>query len=424
MENSMFFIWTIGCQMNVAESNKIRSILISHGAVPSKTVRDANLIILNTCVVRQSAENKVIGMLNMLKGIKGVNKTKKIIVTGCFVEPDLNAMYSKYPYVDLFFKPGSYYELVKFISTILESESFIADYDADNRKVTYLLPIMQGCNNYCSYCIVPYRRGRETSKKPSEIISELNKSVSIGIKEVTLLGQNVNSYGHDLNPPYSLTRLLNDVIEIDQIRRIRFLTNHPKDMSDELIQTVAKNEKICKHLNIPLQSGSDKILQKMHRDYKVVNYFDLINKIKQLIPGVAISTDIIVGFPGETDRDFEDTVGVIENIQFDTVHVAMYSPRPGTFAATNYVDDISKETKLKRLRKIEDTQKKIATQINNGYLGKLVEILIEGRKNDKWYGRTDTNKMVFVNSDKNIFGEFVEVKITKSSPWSLQGEII
>jgi len=289
--------------------------------------------------------------------------------------------------------------------------------------VSTFVPIIQGCNNFCSYCIVPYRRGREMSRPVAEIVREVEELVHRGVKEVTLLGQNVDSYGHDLPDKPDLAHLLYELNAINRLVRIRFLTNHPKDMSARLINAVAQLDKVCENITLPVQSGDNEILKAMKRDYTVEHYRQLISEIRNKIPGVALSTDVIVGFPSESEPQFQHTADLLSKLRFDTVHVAAYSPRPGTFAAEKLADDVPFAEKCERLRKIEQMQERTATEINAGLLDETVEVLVEGRKKEKWQGRTRTDKLVFFSGSNDYSGRLAKIRIEKTSPWSLQGKI-
>ncbi len=419
-----YFLWTIGCQMNKAESMQIASFFDSFGFIKSDSINEANLIILNTCVVRKSAEDKVIGMLGFVQGIKNTNPKAAVLITGCFVDSDIGNLQRKFPQVNLFFQPGSYESLLEYIYVTygVKQNSDIANSTNGQRIVAYV-PIILGCNNYCSYCIVPYRRGRERSRRQEEIVGEVNGLVRSGVKEIILLGQNVNSYGHDLPDHSSLSRLLKVLNEMDDLVRIRFLTNHPKDMDRELIKNISDLDKVCEHLHLPLQAGDNEILNSMKRGYTIEQYFDLVNSIRSAIPEISLSTDIIVGFPGETDLQFNRTKSILEEIQFDTVHVAAYSPREGTLAAREFDDNITVDIKKQRLVEIEKLQSQILSNINLRYMSKSVEILVEGNKKGKWYGRTRNDKLVFFKHPVDCTGKLLNIIIHKTSPWALQGEL-
>jgi len=300
----------------------------------------------------------------------------------------------------------------------------INDYSVSNNlSPTAYVPIIQGCDNFCSYCIVPYRRGRERSYPIEEIIRKVSTLVQGGVKEVTLLGQNVNSYGHDLPSNTNLGILLNEINNIEGIKRIRFLTNHPKDMSEELIKMMASLEKVCEHINLPIQSGDDIILKAMRRNYTSAQYINLINTLRKYVPEVSVSTDIIVGFPDETDDQFERTLNIVEKTRFDAVHTAIYSTRPGTIAARKYHDNVLSNIKKERFNRIEELQAGIASEINARLQDKTLEVLVEGNKQGKWFGRTRTDKLVFFESPNNCLGQLIDVKIVRTSPWSLIGRI-
>lgn len=421
-----YFVWTIGCQMNKAESRRIAGCLESAGYRAASSLSGADLVVLNTCVVRQSAENKVLGTLGLLKGLKNRHPDLRILVTGCFVDSDLQGLKQRFPQVDFLFKPGDYQELVAWGQSqgIATEQGLLDDLPTDTRvglSPCALIPIIQGCDNFCSYCIVPYRRGREVSRPAEEVICEVEELTRRGIKEVTLLGQNVDSYGHDLPGHPDLAALLRELGDIAGLERVRFLTNHPKDISLKLIDTVASVGKVCEHLELPVQAGDDDILRAMRRGYAVRQYRELVGTIRSRIPQVSLSTDIIVGFPGESEQRFERTFSLLEELRFDVVHVAAYSPRPNTIARREYPDDVPPEAKKERLDKIEALQARIAGETNSQLRGKLVEVLVEGKKKGKWFGRTRNDKLVFFEDAGNWLGQLVSVEIEKTSPWSLGG---
>jgi len=420
-----YYIWTIGCQMNRAESQRAADYLELFGYQATPVLQKADLVLLNTCVVRQSAEGKVIGTLGYLKGIKSSRPDLAILVTGCFVDSDAEQLEKSFPHVDLFFKPGDYIGLLGWAEKqgIDMPENRAVLPSIKNVAVSTFVPIIQGCNNFCSYCIVPYRRGGERSWSIDEIVCEVSELVKHGAKEVTLLGQNVNSYGHDLPTQLALNDLLNELNNISGLVRVRFLTNHPKDMSQQLIQAIACLDKVCEHISLPFQAGDNDVLKDMQRGYTVEQYRQLVNSIRNCIPEVALSTDVIVGFPGESEEQFERTLAVLEEIRFDTVHVAVYSTRPGTIASREYEDDVPPEIKKGRLDMVETLQAKIAGEINSRLIDKAVEVLVEGKKGAKWYGRTRSNKLVFFERGGDCLGQLLDVTITKASPWALQGEI-
>ena len=423
-----YHIWTIGCQMNKAESRRIASYLDSAG-YQAASLGEADLIVLNTCVVRQSAEDKVLGTLGLLKGLKKERPNLSILVTGCFVDSSIEGLKRRFPHVGFFFKPGAYSELITWaqgqgISMVEQGLLRFARNDTWGvPSPCAFIPIIQGCNNFCSYCIVPYRRGREVSRPLDEVICEVEALVKQGVREVTLLGQNVDSYGHGLPGHPDLADLLTRLNGIDGLARIRFLTNHPKDMSLKLIKAVASLDKVCEHLELAVQAGDNDILKAMRRGYTVEQYCELVHTIRRHVPQISLSTDVIVGFPGETEEQFEHTFCLLEETRFDVVHVAAYSPRPSTIAWRKYKDNIPLEVKKKRLNKIEGLQASVAGEINSQLQGKIVEVLVEGKKKGKWYGRTRSDKLVFFEDNNNCLGQVIKVKIEKASPWALQGKI-
>jgi len=423
-----YFIWTIGCQMNKAESQQIAGYLDSAGCEAATSFSDADLVVLNTCVVRQSAEDKIVGTLGLLKGLKSKRTDLQILVTGCFVNSHIQELQRQFPHVDLLFKPGDYHELITWgqkqgipIEQRLPRYAHNDGWPAPSPCA--LIPIIQGCDNFCSYCVVPYRRGREVSHPAEEIVCEVTELVSRGAREVTLLGQNVDSYGHDLPGHPDLADLLNELAGIDGLVRIRFLTNHPKDISLKLIETMASVSKVCEHLELPVQSGDNDILKAMGRGYTVERYRELVHTIRGIIPHVSLSTDIIVGFPGETKEQFEHSLSLVQEMRFDVVHMAAYSPRPGTTACREYQDSVPAEVKKERFNRIEELQTATASEINSQLRDQEVGVLIEGRKGGKWFGRTRSNKLVFFEDAGDWLGQLAIVDIQKTSPWSLTGQV-
>ncbi len=410
-----YYIWTIGCQMNKAESERLSGLFEREGYQETGSAEEADVILLNTCVVRQHAEDRVINKLANLKAVKRARPDIKLAVTGCIVNADTKHLKEKFPQVDYFFKPGDLPQWLERPATIpLPAQPGVSAY----------IPIIQGCNNFCSYCIVPYRRGREHSRPVEEIVCEVKGLVQCGVKEVILLGQNVDSYGHDLADRPDLADLLTEVNKVDGLLRIRFLTSHPKDMSRKLIDTIAGLDKVCEQISLPVQAGDDEILKLMKRDYTVEHYRHLVELMREKIPGLALSTDVIVGFPSETKEQFQHSYDLLSELRCDTVHIAAYSPREGTFAARELADDVPPAEKTWRQRLIEDLQEKISTEINTGLSGQVVEVLVDGKKGGKWQGRTRTDKLVFYSSKDECLGRLVKVKIEKTGPWSLQGKQI
>jgi len=410
-----YHIWTIGCQMNKAESERLGSLFEHLGYQATDTAENADVVVLNSCVVRQSAENRVVNKIKVLRSFAQAHPDITLAVTGCLVNSDSTKLKKDFPHVDYFFKPGDY-------PPWLEKPEAMVALPQSPSPATYV-SIIQGCNNFCAYCIVPHRRGREISRTMPEIVCEVRELVKRGSKEVTLLGQNVDSYGHDLPDKPDLADLLKELNTVDGLIRIRFLTNHPKDMSNKLIGAIASLGKVCEQVSLPVQSGSDDILKLMRRGYNTTQYRRLVNKIRDAIPGAALSTDIIVGFPSETDFQFQETVRLLSELRFDAVHVAAYSPRPGTTASRELEDDIPPAVKKERLNTIEQLQGKIAAEINEHLLGETVDILVESRVKGKWQGRTLTGKLVFFSDSREYTGQLVKIRIEKTSPWSLQGTV-
>jgi len=421
-----YHIWTIGCQMNRADSERISSYLEQIGCQAAAMVDEAEIIVLNGCVVRQSAEDRVINKLNALKSLKQERENVILAVTGCIVNSRMNELKHRFPWVDLFFAPQAFSELSRFLTNrgLTPKELELGPFLPSHPSPSVFVPIIQGCDNFCSYCIVPYRRGRERSRPVEDIICEVEGLVGRGVKEVTLLGQNVNSYGRDLPARLDLARLLSQLNPINGLARLRFLTSHPKDMSGSLIEAVARLEKVCEHISLPLQAGDNDILRAMRRCYTAEHYRELAKRARDEIPGVAMSTDVIVGFPGESEEQFQRTFDLLNELRFDTVHVAAYSPRPGTIASRKLEDDVPLDEKRRRRESIEELQEGIAAEINRKLSGQTVEILVEGRKKGKWWGRTRTDKLVFFNDEVDHLGQLVEVKVERTSPWSLQGSLV
>ena len=422
-----YYIWTIGCQMNKADSERLESALGQMGLSPRTSPQDADVIVLNSCVVRQSAEDKVIGMVTHLKPLKQRNPDKVVALMGCMVGPKTDALEKRYPYVDVFMRPQQYQPLLDIVGQRMgiDPEGCVGPLTASPDVATYI-PIIHGCDKFCTFCIIPYRRGREVSRPVEDIVREAELLANRGVMEVTLLGQNVDSYGHDLPGAPDLGDLLTAVNGVDRLQRVRFLTSHPNDMSEHIIDSVAELDKVCEHINLPFQAGDDMVLDVMRRGYTNDEYRRKIEQIRDRIPNVSLATDVIVGFCGETDGQFQETMKLIRDIRFDKVHAAAYSTREGTIAARNMTDDVPYEEKRARLKALEALQEQIATEINAELLGREMDVLVEGRKRGKWFGRNRNDKLVFLDSadaDTDMPGKMVRVSINKTSPWSLQGSL-
>lgn len=424
-----FFIWTIGCQMNEADSAKIAAMLQEVGYRPTDSESDADIVVLNSCVVRQAAEDRVAGKLNSLIRLKRERPAVPIVLTGCMVTNQQEALRKRFPHVDLFFDPSDFGKLQHVVPELADLEDdlaqlphYYADETADPRVVAYV-PIIYGCNFVCSYCIVPYRRGKERSRPMDEIVREVESLVARGVRDVTLLGQTVNAYGHDLPGRPTLADLLRNVDAIPGLDRLRFLTSHPKYMSNEIIDAMADLKSVCEHMNLPVQAGDDEVLRRMRRTYTADHWRERIAYTRQRMPDVTIATDIIVGFPGETEEQFQHTYDLLAEVQCDKVHVAMYSPRPGTLSA-RWEDDVPPQEKLRRHQAIEKLQERISTERNARRLGQTVEVLIDSKQKGRWSGRTRGNQLVHVADDRHLLGKLVDVRITQTSPWYFIGEVV
>lgn len=425
-----FHIWTIGCQMNEADSAKIAATLQEAGYAPTADEQDADIVILNSCVVRQAAEDKVAGKLNSLIRLKRERPDVSLVLTGCMVTNQQEKLLERFPHVDLFFNPSDFGELEKVapeISALSDDLAQLPHYYQDpsalNSGVSAFVPIIYGCNFLCSYCIVPYRRGKERSRPVSEIVAEVERLVAGGVREVTLLGQTVNAYGHDLPETPGLADLLRAVDAIPGLYRLRFLTSHPKYMSDDIIEAMAETRTVCEHMNLPVQAGDNDVLRRMRRTYTRDYWMDRIAKTRETMPGVTVATDIIVGFPGETDDQFQQTYDLLEQTRCDKVHLAMYSPRPGTLSA-RWDDDIPASEKHRRHQALERLQERIQTETNAERIGHTYEVLVEGRAKGRWTGRTRGNTLLHFADERDLAGKLIDVRVTETSPWFLLGEAV
>jgi len=419
-----YHIWTIGCQMNKADSEFIANYLERAGLTQTGTGEDADLVLLNSCVVREHAEVKVVNKLKSLKGLKRSRPDVTIALTGCMVDSRIDGLRDRFPWVDLFFRPQQW----EVFSKWAEGRGFPGlnereDSVPQNPPVSAYVPIMHGCDSFCSYCVVPYRRGRARSRDIDEICCQVQNLVQRGTKEVVLLGQIVDAYGDDLPSKPDLADLLAALNRIEGLLRIRFLTSHPSYMSRKLIRAVADLDKVCEHISLPIQAGDNGILKAMKRGYTAEEYGELVDHIRRTVPNVALSTDVIVGFPGETDEQFARTLEVLRQTRFDKVHIAAYSPRPETTAIRNLKDDVTPETKESRRAQAEALQNEIAAEINAAFLGQTVELLVDGQKKGKWCGRTRGDKLVFFASKAGMMGQPASVRIDKTSAFALQGTL-
>lgn len=436
------YITTYGCQMNVRDSQIILGVLRKQGYEQADCLEKADIILFNTCSVRQHAEERVWGKAGMLERLKTQNLKSKVIgIIGCMAQNYQDEIFRRLPHINLVCGPSNIYDIPDLLKKIISENTqvmavnrrkrpLLTDCQPDGEALKAYVSIMYGCNNYCSYCIVPYVRGRESSRPLRHILNEVKNLASHNFKEITLLGQNVNSYGKDLNGKIDFIRLLENLDKIAGIERIRFITSHPKDVSKELFRAMKELPKVCEHLHLPLQSGSDKILRLMNRKYTLRDYLKLIDDLRRLIPECSLTTDIIVGFPGESEADFQRTYQAMERIQFDEAFIFKYSPRPKTKAA-ELEDDVPLEIKRYRNQKLLALQERISLKKNKALLGRSLEILAEGVgsyfagrfRKDALKGRTRTNKVTLFSGKRELISQMVDVKITRALTHTLIGEI-
>ncbi|MAX11609.1 MAG: tRNA (N6-isopentenyl adenosine(37)-C2)-methylthiotransferase MiaB [Chloroflexi bacterium] len=426
MQISSYNIWTIGCQMNEADSDKLASALDQLGLTKKDNAEDADLVVLNSCVVRQSAEDKVSYRVSISQEFKKDRPEQMLVLMGCMVGPNSENLQKRFPSVDMFMRPQDFNPLLEQIAELndVDLEGCISNYAHSNPGISCHVPIIKGCDFMCSFCIIPYRRGRQESRTIRDIVSEVSILVDRGVKEITLLGQTVDAYGHDLNEDVDLADLLGHVNDITGLERIRFLTSHPSFMSEKIIESINELPKVCEHINLPIQAGNDVVLERMRRPYTNDHYRRLVEDIRKIVPSVTISTDIIVGFPGESDEQFQDTLKIVEDLEFSKVHSAEYSNRPGTIASRQLKDDIPVRIKRDRRKMIDAVQETIQEKNNRDSVGDLHSVLIEGRRKEQWYGRNRNDKLVYTSTNtKNLRNSIVEIKIEDSSPWSLTGSV-
>ena len=439
-EMKHYYIHTYGCQMNEEDSEKLSGMLKRLGYTRTEDKNEASIILFNTCCVRENAENKVFGNLGQLKKLKEKNPDLIIGICGCMMQQEgmADKILSQFPYVNIIFGTHNAYKFPEYLNRVRtegvqikeifnKEEEIVEGLPIDRQSdVKAFVTIMYGCNNFCTYCIVPYVRGRERSRKPEDIIKEIKGLVSQGYKEITLLGQNVNSYGKGLEEEVSFADLLRMINEIEGLERLRFMTSHPKDLNDDVIMAVKECGKLCEQIHLPVQSGSDRILKKMNRHYTREYYMSLVNKIKKEIPDVSLTTDIIVGFPGETEEDFLDTLELVKEVQYDSAFTFIYSRRNNT-PADMMLDQVSEEDKHHRFNRLVEAVNAGVLAKNKAYDGKIVEVLVEGTsKNDesKLSGRTRNGRLVNFTGDNVKVGDIVNVKVTKAQNFSLVGEVV
>ena len=433
-----YFIHTFGCQMNEHDSENLAGMFEMMNINLSESLEEADIIIFNTCAVRENAALKVYGNLHSLKKLKDNNPDLIIAVCGCMMQQEhvVEKIKKTFKHVSLVFGTHNLYKfpelLLKHISGSTQTIIDVWDIDGNvieglptTRKydIKAFVNIMYGCNNFCTYCIVPYTRGRERSRKPEDVINEVIDLASNGVKEITLLGQNVNSYGNDFDTTFSFAKLLSELNKIDGLERIRFMTSHPKDISDELINAIATLDKVCESIHLPVQSGSSEVLNNMNRYYTKEEYIELINKIKTIIPNISLTTDIMVGFPGESEENFLDTLDILDQVRYDSAFMYIYSIREGTVAEkmNNHIDDLIKKERFNRLI---DKANRITREKNSEYKNHIVEVLVEGyskKDKTKLMGRTRQNKLVNFPGDESLIGSLIDVKIIETKSFSLNG---
>ncbi len=426
------YIRTYGCQMNESDSEIISGLLKKDGYSPTPRSEEANLILLNTCYVRNKVKHKIYSKLGEIGKLKKKNPRLLLGVCGCLAQKESEEIIIQAPYIDFIVGTFNFYKLPRIIEKVQQNHKRIVQIDKEGvlperlpklrkKRFTAYVPVMRGCNNFCTYCIVPYVRGRERSRSSEDILRKIKELSLEGYKEVILLGQNVNSY---LDKGKDFADLLTEVNNIEGIERIRFITSHPKDLSEKLIERM-KLRKVCEHLHLPLQAGSNKILKRMRRGYTQEKYEEIIKKVREAIPGISLTTDLIVGFPEEKEEDFEETLKVVERIRFDGAFTFYYSPIKGTEAA-EFKDQIPEEIKKKRLRRLIEVQQRITEKKNESLVGQKIEVLVEGvsKKNpEELQGRTRTNKIVVFKGKKELIDTLIWVKVVASGCWALRGEI-
>ena len=432
-----YHIITFGCQMNEHDSETIAGMLAQQGMEPVLDKKEADIVIINTCSVRENADKRFFGTLGQLKKKKTENPEFVVGVCGCMMQQQhvIDTLKMKYPWVDIIFGTHNIHMFPQLLENVMNEKQKIMDIWEDGGEIVEGLPakrlykhkafvnIMYGCNNFCTYCIVPYTRGRERSRRPLDIVNEVRNLVADGVKEITLLGQNVNSYKGDEDTDFAaLIYMLND---IEGLERIRFMTSHPKDLSDRLIQAYRDCDKLCRNIHLPVQSGSSSILKRMNRRYTKEDYLQLVERLRTAVPDITISTDIIVGFPGETEADFLETLDLAERVRYDSAFTFLYSIRKGT-PAEKFEDQIPEDVKHERFNRLVDTINRISAEKNAEYVGTVQQVLVEGTsKNDimTYSGRTDGFKLVNFKASEDLAGRMVSVRITESNTFSLVGEL-
>ena len=419
-----YHIWTVGCQINQADSARLGAGFDRLGGTEVVRPEDADVVVVNTCAVREGAEERAVNKLSTLKRLKqSRNGDLKVVMMGCMVGMRTNDLERRFPFVDVFARPQAFDDVLAGLGATTDDlgGEFWPESVGHTTGPTAFVPVVEGCNKFCTYCIVPYRRGRERSRPMAEIQHEVATLVRQGVREVTLLGQTVEAYGHDLPDRPDLGDLMRLIHPLPGLQRIRFLTSYPRDMTERIMEAVAELPKVCESFSLPVQSGDDDVLAQMRRGYTVQEYREKVGRVRELMPHVSISTDLIVGFPGETGEQFESSYRLLEELRFDKVHVAAYSPRPGTIAWRRMDDDVPQDEKKRRLQAVEALQEQIATTINARLMDTVQDVLVEEIRDGRATGRNRGNKLVHFDSDAPI-GDLVAVRITRTRPWSLQGE--
>ncbi|MBM3959728.1 MAG: tRNA (N6-isopentenyl adenosine(37)-C2)-methylthiotransferase MiaB [SAR202 cluster bacterium] len=421
-----YHIWTVGCQMNKSDSERLASGLDQLGLAVTDRPEDADVVVLNTCVVRQSAEDTATGMLGTLRRGSTPRSERLLAVMGCMVGPRQDDLRRRFPHVDVWARPQEYAPILRAVGDRLgiDAEGCIGQLIPGAPAVATFVPVIHGCDKFCTFCIIPYRRGRQVSRPLDEVVHETALLAGRGVRDVTYLGQTVDAYGHDFESPRDLADLLYAVHGIDGIERIRFLTSHPSDMTTRIIDAVAGLPKVCENINLPFQAGDDAVLEAMHRGYTHADYLDLVSSIRSRVPGVAISTDLIVGFPGETDAQFERSLDMLREVRFDKVHAAAYSERPGTIASRKQPETVGRDEKKRRLAAVAALQERIQAEVNAALLGAELEVLVDGTTRGAPSGRSRTDKLVYLTGGNVDVGDTVRVRITGTSPYSIQGEVL
>ncbi len=424
-----YYIWTVGCQMNVSDSERLEAALQGVGYSPAARPDQASFLVLNSCSVRASAEERILGKLGELRQIKRDYPDTQIVLWGCMVGPDNRSIFAeRLPFVDHFVAPSAVDQVLALAPNPVYQldEPALPVRDWSHPPVSVYVPIQYGCNMTCSYCVIPQRRGREISRPLAEIIGEVQRILERGAKEIILLGQIVDSWGHDLPGRPDLAALLRAIHDLPGLTRLRFLTSHPAWMTDRLIETVARLPRCQHEINLPVQAGHNEVLKRMRRGYTIERYFRLVEKIRSAMPDVALTTDIIVGHPGETRAHFEQTLQLVETVRFDKIHIAAFSARPGTLAAAQEDDPalaVPEDEKQARRRELEQLQERIVTDINARLVGQTVDVLVETESKGRWRGRAGSNKLVFFEHPDDWTGRLARVQITQTTPWSLRGRV-